>query len=166
MPARLHHMAFRCCDTEATRAFYEEVIGLELTGALPIAVTATGREARVLHTFFRLKDGSFIAFFEAPDEPFEFKTQHDFDLHLALEADEADVARANAAAKARGLDIRGPSNHGFITSTYYRDPNGYVVELAVKTPAHAAWDELAPAEARRIVDEWTRAKADAVVEPA
>jgi hypothetical protein len=35
-----------------------------------------------------LDDGSFLAFFEAPDMPFEFKQQHDFDLHIALEVDE------------------------------------------------------------------------------
>ncbi len=27
----------------------------------------TGRKARVLHSFFRLGDGSFLAFFEAPE---------------------------------------------------------------------------------------------------
>jgi hypothetical protein len=26
-----------------------------------------------VHTFFALKDGSFIAFFEAPDQPFDFR---------------------------------------------------------------------------------------------
>lgn len=165
MTARLHHMAFRCRDTEETRVFYEEVIGLPLAGALAIQTTKTGRSANVLHTFFRLKDGSFIAFFEEPDAPFDFKAQRDFDLHLALEADEADVERANAAASARGVEVRGPSDHGFIASTYYRDPNGYVVELAVKTPAHKAFEDDGPAEARRILDAWNEAKAGAV-EPA
>lgn len=166
MTQRLHHMAFRCRDTEETRAFYEDVIGLPLAGALAIQTTATGRSANVLHTFFRLKDGSFIAFFEEPAEPFAFKEQRDFDLHLALEADEADVERANAAAVARGIETRGPSNHGFIRSTYYRDPNGYVVELAVKTPAHAAFDREGEAEARRILAEWNAAKAERQAEPA
>src|SRR5215813_2775701 len=103
MTQRLHHMAFRCRDSEETRAFYEDVIGLPLVGALPIESTATGRKVRVLHTFFQLKDGSHIAFFEAPDSPFDFKAQHDFDLHMALEADEDDVTRARAAAEARGV---------------------------------------------------------------
>ena len=157
MPARLHHMAFRCRDSEQTRAFYEEVIGLPLAHALPIATTRTGRAARVLHTFFALRDGSFIAFFEAPDEPFEFRRQHDFDLHLALAANPEEVARATAAARARGLEVRGPSDHGFIASTYFRDPNGYVVEPAVETPAHAAFEAQPPAKARAALDAWRAA---------
>ena len=163
MPALLHHMAFRCRDSEETRAFYEEVIGLPLTHALPIEATMTGRATRVLHTFFALKDGSSIAFFEAPDQPFEFRRQHDFDLHLALEADPDDVARATAAATARGLEVRGPSDHGFIASTYFRDPNGYVVELAVRTPAHAAFETARPGAAREALDAW---RAAAATEPA
>ena len=51
--------------------------------------TKTGRATNVLHTFYELGDGSYLAFFEAPDMPFEFKRQHDFDLHIALEVDEA-----------------------------------------------------------------------------
>jgi catechol-2,3-dioxygenase len=27
-------------------------------------------------------------------------------------------------------------DHGFIESIYLRDPNGYVIELTAKTPAH------------------------------
>ena len=158
MPACLHHMAFRCRDSEETRAFYEEVIGLTLAHTLPIEVTKTGRAARVLHTFFALKDGSFIAFFEAPDAPFDFKAQHDFDLHLALDAEPEEVARARAAAEAKGIEVRGPSDHGFISSTYFRDPNGYVVELAVKTDVDGSFAAEDPAKARALLDAW-RAKA-------
>lgn len=166
MTERLHHMAFRCRCSEETRVFYEEVIGLPLAAALPIEVTATGRPAHVLHTFFALKDGSFIAFFEVPDSPFEFKEQHDFDLHLALEADPEDVYRAVAAARARGLEVRGPSDHGFIRSTYFRDPNGYVVELALRTHIHEAFDAEAPKAARAILDAWKAKAAQRSVEPA
>lgn len=157
MTERLHHMAFRCRDSEETRVFYEEVIGLPLAAALPIEVSATGRPVHVMHTFFALKDGSFVAFFEVPDSPFEFKDQHDFDLHMALQAEPEEIARATAAAKARGIEVRGPSDHGFISSTYFRDPNGYVVELAQRTHIHDAFDAEAPKAARAILDAW-RAK--------
>jgi len=158
MTARLHHVAFRCRDTEETRVFYEDVIGLPLAAALPLTASATGRPVRAMHSFFQLKDGSFVAFFEVEGAPFEFKEQHDFDLHLALEASDEDVERAAAAARARGIEVRGPSNHGFISSTYFRDPNGYVVELAVKTLAHDALMAGAPGVARQMLDDWTRAK--------
>jgi catechol 2,3-dioxygenase-like lactoylglutathione lyase family enzyme len=152
----LHHMAFRCRNSEETRAFYEDVIGLPLAAALELGTTKTGRAVRALHTFFRLHDGSFIAFFEVPDSPFEFKEQHDFDLHIALEADEAGVTRAIEAARARGLDVRGPSDHEFIRSVYFRDPSGYVVELAVKQPAHDEMVDPARNNARAILARWTQ----------
>jgi catechol 2,3-dioxygenase-like lactoylglutathione lyase family enzyme len=160
MTERLHHMAFRCRDSEETRAFYEDVIGLPLAAALPIEASATGRAVRVLHTFFQLKDGSFLAFFEVPDSPFEFKPQHDFDLHMALEAEPQDIERVVAAAQARGLEVRGPSDHGFVRSTYFRDPNGYVIELAERTHIHQSFDAEAPKAARAILDAWRAKSAD------
>ena len=34
--------------------------------------------------------------------------------------------------KIKNIETRGISDHGFISSVYFRDPNGYVVELAAK----------------------------------
>ena len=59
----LHHAAFRCRNSEETRAFYEDFLGLPLAGALEIKETKTGRETFVLHSFYQLDDGSNIAFF-------------------------------------------------------------------------------------------------------
>ena len=41
-----------------------------------------------------------------------------------------------AKGEAAGIDTRGVSDHGFIDSIYFRDPNGYVIELAAKRPLH------------------------------
>jgi catechol-2,3-dioxygenase len=87
----------------------------------------------VLHTFYRMDDGSFLAFFEAPDMAFDFKTQHDFDLHIALEVTPDALAAMFAKGKGLGLETRGVSDHGFVDSIYFRDPNGYVVELTAST---------------------------------
>ncbi len=81
----LHHNAYRCRDSEETRKFYEGFLGLPLVAAFEIKETKSGRRTNALHTFYRLDDGSCLAFFEAPDMPFEFKAQHDYDLHIALE---------------------------------------------------------------------------------
>lgn len=156
-------MAFRCRDSEETRVFYEEVIGLPLAAALPIEASATGRPVRAMHTFFQLKDGSFVAFFDVPGAPFEFRDQQDFDLHMALEADQDQIDRAVAAARARGLEVRGPSEHGFIRSTYFRDPNGYVVELAVKTHLNDSFEAEAPKAARATLDAWRAKNAELAV---
>jgi catechol 2,3-dioxygenase-like lactoylglutathione lyase family enzyme len=160
MIRKLHHNAYRCRDSEQTRAFYEDFLGLPLAGALQIEATKTGRATQVLHTFYRLDDGSFLAFFEAP-EPFEFKPQQDFDLHIALEVSRAALDEMLAKGRALGMEARGISDHGFIDSIYFRDPNGYVVELCAKRPGHDEAMDPARNGAREKLDRWTQAKAAA-----
>jgi catechol 2,3-dioxygenase-like lactoylglutathione lyase family enzyme len=132
MIRKLHHAAYRCRSSEQTRAFYEGFLGLRFVEAFVISTTKTGRQADVLHSFYQLDDGSCIAFFEAPDQPFEFKTQHDFDLHIALEVDHSVLQPMLDKGRAAGIETRGISDHGFIHSIYFRDPNGYVLELTAK----------------------------------
>jgi catechol 2,3-dioxygenase-like lactoylglutathione lyase family enzyme len=158
MIRKLHHNAYRCRDSEETRKFYEDFLGLPLAGTLEIKETKSGRRTNTLHTFYRLDDGSYLAFFEAPDMPFEFKPQHDYDLHIALEVDEAALKSMMALGKARGIETRGVSDHGFIHSIYFRDPNGYVIELTAKLPGHDQAMDPAVNGARAKLDAWQSAK--------
>jgi catechol 2,3-dioxygenase-like lactoylglutathione lyase family enzyme len=158
MVRKLHHNAYRCRDSEQTRRFYEDFLGLPLADAFEINQTKTGRVTHVLHTFYRLDDGSFLAFFEVPDMPFDFKPQHDFDLHIALEVDPAVLPQMLARGKAEGIETRGVSDHGFIDSIYFRDPNGYVIELCAKRPGHDDAMDPATNGAREKLERWTRAK--------
>jgi catechol 2,3-dioxygenase-like lactoylglutathione lyase family enzyme len=154
----LHHNAYRCRDSEETRAFYEGFLGLPLAGTLEIKETKSGRKTNTLHTFYRLDDGSYLAFFEAPDMPFEFKQQHDYDLHIALEVEPATLHAMLAKGKAAGVETRGISDHGFIDSIYFRDPNGYVIELTAKRPNHDQAMDPATNGARAKLDRWQAAK--------
>ena len=143
----LHHNAYRCRDSEETRRFYEDFLGLRLVNALDLSETKTGRPTHTLHTFYQLDDGSCLAFFEVPDAPFEFKAQHDYDLHIALEVDERVLEPMMAEGRARGLEVRGVSDHGFIRSIYFRDPDGYVVERAARVAGHDQAMDAAAARA-------------------
>ena len=154
----LHHNAYRCRDAEETRAFYEDFLGLPLAGTLPISETKSGRQASVLHIFFELGDGSYLAFFEEPAEPFDFKDQRDFDLHIALEVEPETLQNMHAKGQAAGREVRGPVDHDFIHSIYFRDPNGYVIELAARTPTHATAMDPARNRARALLDEWQARK--------
>ena len=154
----LHHNAYRCRDSEETRRFYEGFLGLPLAGTLEIGETMSGRKTHTLHTFYRLGDGSYLAFFEAPDMPFEFKAQHDFDLHIAVEVEPAALQEMMAKGKARGIETRGVSDHGFIDSIYFRDPNGYVIELCAKRPGHDAMMNPATNGAREKLQRWNARK--------
>ena len=162
MIRKLHHNAYRCRDSEETRAFYEDFLGLPLVQTLEIGQTKTGRATHALHTFYRLDDGSHLAFFETDDLPFEFKPQHDFDLHIALEVGAESLAPMLAKARARGMECRGPSDHGMIDSIYFRDPSGYVIELCAKRADHDAQMDPAANGARAALDRWSAEKAAAV----
>ena len=155
---RLHHNAYRCRDSEETRRFYEDFLGLRLAETLEIKETKSARKTETLHTFYELGDGSYLAFFEAPDMPFEFKAQHDFDLHIALEVTVQTLHTMFAKGKVAGIETRGIADHGFIHSIYFRDPNGYVIELTAKMPDHDNAMNPAVNGAKEKLDRWTSAK--------
>jgi len=55
----------------------------------------------------------------------------------------------------------GVSDHGFIHSIYFRDPNGYVVELCTKgSPAEASTNR-AGGDARLRLEQWTSSRSEA-----
>ena len=134
----LDHAAYRCRNSEQTRQFYEDFLGLPLVEAFEIDLTQAGRATGVLHSFYQMQDGACIAFFEDPEQPFDFKPQHDFDLHLALAVDHETLHAMFQKGRPSGIDTRGIADHGFIHSIYFRDPNGYVVELAARTDTSMA----------------------------
>ncbi len=154
----LHHNAYRCRDSEETRQFYEDFLGLPLAGTLWIKETKSGRKTDTLHTFYEMEDGSYLAFFEAPDTPFEFKDQHDYDLHIALGVERDVLEPMMEKGKAAGIETRGVADHEFIHSIYFRDPNGYVIELTAKLPGHDEAMNPQTNGARRKLDDWQTAK--------
>lgn len=162
MIQKLHHAAYRCRDAEQTRQFYEDFLGLPLVNAFEIRETKTGRQTNTLHLFFQMDDGSNIAFFETTDHPFEFKDQHDYDLHLAVQVSYEDMEAMMAKGKAAGREVRGIADHGFIHSIYFRDPNGYVVELTAPVPGHEDVMDVDKngSKARAALDAWVAKRAD------
>ncbi len=157
----LHHNAYRCRDSEETRKFYEDFLGLPLVNAFEIRETKTGRETRVLHSFYQMTDGSCLAFFEVPGEDgrdFVFKEQHDFDLHIALEVPHDDLAPWKVKGEKAGMKVRGIADHNMIDSIYFRDPNGYVIELTGKHADHDAKMDPRVNQARAHLDTWQKTK--------
>src|SRR3546814_20946667 len=102
------------------------------------------------HTYFALGDGCYVAFFEDRDRPFDFKDQHDFDLHVSLLVDEAALQAMMERARARGVECRGIADHGFIRPIYLRDPHGYVFDMAPPTDRHALVQHPARSGARAV----------------
>lgn len=161
----LHHSAYRCRDSEETRRFYEDFLGLPLSATLELQETKTGQPTQALHTFYALGDGSFLAFFEVPGQPFEFKEQHDYDLHIALEIDEAELAPTLERARRAGIPARGIADHDFLRSIYLRDPDGYVIELAARMRSHAEAVKPGGDAARERLARWQAEKVGATRAP-
>ena len=148
----LHHNAYRCRDSEETRQWYEEFLGVPLVSAFEIA------GGKALHTFFQMQDGSCLAFFEVPGQAFDFKTQDGLDLHIALGVDDDVFDRMLAKGKAEGIEVRGPVDHGFCRSIYFRDPNGYIVELTADTGTHPEIMDPAQSKPHEALARWQAAK--------
>lgn len=163
-PAMLSHMAFITRDTEATADFYTRIMGMELVNAvLDDAIPSTGEPIPYFHSFFRLADGSTIAFFEAPGLPAAAAPTHPAYAvfnHIALQVDTADeVLRWQAWLEEHGLDLVGPTNHADeFLSIYFHDPNG--VRLEITTPLDREWNQHSD-RARRDLALWLEAKEQA-----
>src|SRR5262249_27418003 len=93
-----------------------------------------------------------------PGQPFDFKNQRDFDLHIALEIDAGQLLPMMDKGKNAGIETRGVSDHDFIRSIYFRDPNGYVVELTAKMPHHDEAVDPASNGAREKLERWQAQK--------
>jgi catechol-2,3-dioxygenase len=63
-----------------------------------------------------------------------------------------------ARAREAGIEVRGISDHGFIHSIYFRDPDGYVVELTARTDRPEPPLADAVAQAHAALERWEVSK--------
>lgn len=157
----LHHFAWRCRDAEATRRFYEDLLGLPLAHVIKSdVVPSTGETCPYVHIFFKMRDGSYIAFFDLGDDTVAAPSPNTpaWVNHIALELDSAaEVEAAKERLEAAGVQVLGMTDHHIIQSIYFFDPNGLRVELTARSvpPSHMDAAEL---EARPALDAWTAEK--------
>lgn len=143
-PMMLNHAAWITHDVQATADFYTKVMGMELASTIvDDKVPSTGDGFPYFHIFFRMKDGSTIAFFEAPGLPPKAKSSHPaYDVfdHFAMQAEDADtVKRWMAWLQENGVDVIGPVDHkGMFLSIYFHDPNG--IRLEITAPLTDDWN--------------------------
>lgn len=154
----LHHFAWRCRDAEETRHFYEDVIGLPLVHVIRLdRVPSTGEHCPYVHIFFRMADGSCIAFFDLGDGRAAAPSPNtpEWVNHIALRVASLEALDAmRRRLVAHGLSVLGPTDHGMCVSIYFFDPNGLRVEFTVATET----DDEARAHrlrARADLDAWT-----------
>lgn len=158
---RLNHFAWRCRDAEETRAFYEDLLGLPLAHVIRADhVPSTGEYCPYTHIFFKMADGSFVAFFDLGDDVAAEPSPNtpSWVNHIALQVpDRGHLLAAKARLEAAGVEVLGITDHHIIESIYMFDPNGLRVELTTWLVDQDYMDKAA-LRARAELDAWTREK--------
>jgi catechol 2,3-dioxygenase-like lactoylglutathione lyase family enzyme len=162
-PKMLSHVAYVTHDTSATARFYTEILGMELVAAvMDDSIPSTGDPVPYFHSFFRMNDGSTVAFFEAPELPAPNGASHpayEVFQHLALEVDTPEEVDAwHDWLESNGVEVLGPVNHKIIYSIYFHDPNN--VRLELTAPLDPTWNDQSQ-RAREQLREWEEVKRSA-----
>ena len=158
---QLHHYAYKARDAEETRHFYEDILGLPLYHIIQSDyVPSTGEYCPYTHFFFRLQDGSFIAFFDLGDDvkPEPSPNTPLWVNHIAFRVNTVqELENTKARLQAHGVEVLGVTDHHIFKSIYFFDPNGIRLELAaqVANEEQMAKDSTV-AHAR--LNEWTARK--------
>ena len=158
---QLHHYAYKCRDAEETRHFYEDILGLPLYHIIQSDyVPSTGEYCPYTHFFFRLQDGSFIAFFDLGDDvkPEPSPNTPLWVNHIAFRVNTVlELEDTKQRLQAHGIEVLGVTDHHIFHSIYFFDPNGIRLELAAQlaSPEQMAKDSTV-AHAR--LAEWTARK--------
>jgi catechol 2,3-dioxygenase-like lactoylglutathione lyase family enzyme len=143
LPSRLHHTAYVTRDLEATRHFYEDIIGLPLDATWCEVDELFGAERTYCHLFFGLGDGGALAFFKFADsrdeELFGPKMPHTPFHHIALNVDaETQQGIERRLAEAGYTPPRTfVLEHGYCRSVYVTDPNDLIIEFTRDNPEAA-----------------------------
>jgi glyoxylase I family protein len=140
LPSRLHHTAYVTRDLEATRKFYEDLIGLPLLATWCEVDELFGAERVYCHLFFGLGDGGALAFFKfakpEDEELFGPKMPASPFHHIALNVDKETQQAIEKRLAAAGY--KEPQSfvleHGYCRSVYVTDPNGLILEFTLDSP--------------------------------
>jgi catechol 2,3-dioxygenase-like lactoylglutathione lyase family enzyme len=140
---RLHHNAYVTRDMEATRHFYEDLIGMPLVATWCESDELFGKLRTYCHCFFGLEDGSALAFFQFADaadqEQFGPRMPASPFHHIAVHVDAKTQAEIEQRLRRAGL--KEPDfyvlEHGYCRSIYATDPNGMILEMTADAPQAA-----------------------------
>jgi glyoxylase I family protein len=157
----LHHFAYRCRDAEETRHFYEDILGLPLHHIIQSDhVPSTGEFCPYTHIFFRMTDGSCIAFFDLGDdiacEP--SPNTPSWVNHIALKVGTVEeLEQIKRRLEEHDVEVVGVTDHHIFKSIYFFDPNGIRLELSAQLASEKQMMEESKTAHARLA-EWTERK--------
>ncbi|GAB04528.1 VOC family protein [Gordonia amarae] len=167
---RLHHSAFPIADSEATRQFMEDLLGIPLVATwseqvggldlpedaepipMPTEWLITKPGTTMTHTFYELADKSAVAFFQIDTPDFLIGHTNIFQ-HIALETDQAGQDAVHQRLLDAGVE-HVIIDHGYVKSLYVLSPDGLQFEVCVDPEDVEEIAEKARVNARPDLDRW------------
>ena len=131
----VHHSARPTWKLKETVEFYRDKMGLPLVHVIAAKGWGPDDHPDFLHFFFDSGQGGTIAFFYyiGTDQPEHLVHHPRYDsdaTHTAWKVDTAEeLAAWRAKLEAAGVEIMYQIEHEVIESVYFRDPNGYYLEI-------------------------------------
>lgn len=131
----VHHSARPTWKLKETVDFYRDIIGLDLVHCVSARGWGKGFHPDFLHFFFDSGNGSTIAFFYylGTDQPEHLVHRPEYDSdanHTAWSVTTKDELEAwRIRLESNGVKIMYQIEHEVVESIYFRDPNGYYLEI-------------------------------------
>jgi len=153
---KIHHQSYACWDSEETRHFYEDILGMPLIATVVLEDTLSNDGSKYCHTFFELADGNVLAFFEHTSlfNPRDFAARSGSHCHVALGVGGEAMVRQ---FKCR-LDTAGVANrlleNGVSVSLRFNDPNGLMLEFMATVPPSLEYKRISRASAHSDLQRW------------
>jgi catechol 2,3-dioxygenase-like lactoylglutathione lyase family enzyme len=124
----VHHVTLICGDLERSTRFYRDVLGLTL-----VREAASDDDPDARHFWFGDPDarpGTLVSLMEYPDLE-EGRQGRGSTHHLAFHVGSRKEVDAWADwLRSQGVDTTETYERGGLRSTYFRDPDGHVLEIA------------------------------------
>jgi catechol 2,3-dioxygenase-like lactoylglutathione lyase family enzyme len=124
----VHHITLVGADRQTSIDFWEGVLGMPFVFEQPNLDVPEES-----HLYFDPGDGRLITVFTNENrkaDPTQTPTEIGSVHHLALWVSRATFAQAVERLDARGIRHSGVKDRGFMDSIYFRDPLGFLIELA------------------------------------
>ena len=158
---RIHHVAYRCKDAKETVLWYQKMLNMEFQLAFSEdQVPSTKAPDPYMHVFLDAGGGNVLAFFELPTQPEMGRDPNTpaWVQHIAFEVkDLATLRRWKKKLEKKGVEVLGPTDHQFIESIYFFDPNGHRLELTAKKGGKAMLKKL-ERMAPKMLRDWSKSK--------
>ena len=124
----IHHITLVGADRQTSIDFWEGVLGMPFVFEQPNLDSASES-----HLYFDPGDGRLITIFTSEDrkpDPKRTSTEPGAVHHLAINVSKATFSQAVERLDERGIKHSGVKDRGFMDSIYFKDPLGFLIELA------------------------------------